>query len=174
MPLIRSILALLAFATLLGCAAHTKDIYLSSPTEGKDLRQINRDTGNRTVQLVLRDGRSFNAQGAQVSPDSTFWHDPESKQETTVLTQDVHRITFKSRKNGAKRGLIIGALIGLPSGVLIIDSKPGAKVTVGERISAALAGGLPGALYGVGIGALVGVQITYFIHAAEPAKVKLE
>ena len=126
----------------------------------------------RVVSSILRDGRSFDAQGAQVSPDSTFWNDPGSRQGIAVSTQDVHRITFKSRAKGAKRGLIIGALIGLPSGALVNDPKSGDEVTVGERIGASLAGGLFGTLWGAGIGALVGRQVTYFIHPAELARGK--
>ena len=174
MPVFRAILFLLTLATLSGCAAHAKDIYLSTPTEGEALRQVNRDTGSRTVQLVLRDGRSFNAQGAQISPDSTFWQDSGSKREISVSTQDVHRITFKSRKSGAKLGFIIGTLIGLPSGALIYPPKPGDKVTVGERMGAALAGGLGGAVWGVAIGAIAGRQITYFIHPTDSSNVKTE
>ena len=159
--------AVLPLVVLFGCAAHTKDIYLSRRTEDKHLREVNRETGGRTVHLVLRDGRSFPARGAVVLPDSTFWHVPDSGKEIAVSTAEVHRIAFKSMKNGAKRGMIIGALIGLPMGALITDRAPGSDGIVSDRIQAALAGGLGTALWGAGIGAFVGRQTTYFFHVSE-------
>ena len=163
------LLAVLWLSVLPGCAANTKDIYLSGRMD-EQLRQVNRDTGGRTVHLVLRDGRSYEARGAVLSPDSTFWRTPDSGGEISVPSSELHRITFKSRKQGALRGLVIGILVGLPGGALVTDSGPGDQNVVIDRIQAALAGGLAGAIWGTPIGALVGRQVTYFIHPVDEGR----
>ena len=159
-------------AVLSGCAASTKDIRMSSLVAGKQMRQMNREIGRRTVQLTLRDGRSFMARGAVVSPDSTFWRSPESGSEIGISTAEVHRIGFNSRASGAKRGLTIGAMIGLPAGALLIDDQKGGTGGASGRTEAAFAGAVGGALWGVAIGALAGRQMTYFFHLPSSTEVK--
>jgi uncharacterized membrane protein len=77
-----------------------------------------------------------------------------------VATSDVRRISFKDRRRGALEGLMVGALIGFPAGVLIMDS-PSGSYEAKDRIKSAFSGGVAGVFWGAAIGALAGGRITY-------------
>ena len=146
---------------LFGCG-HTREIFLSPQMDLAPLHQVNRETGDRTVHLVLQDGRSFMAQVTRVSPDSTFWYTGDSKVLRAVRTPEINRISFKSRKKGAVKGLIIGGLILLPTTLLVTYVDPPDD---SEGAAGVFKGTASGVLWGAGIGALVGSRITYVFIA---------
>jgi len=163
----RRLCAVIVMGALFGCG-HTRAIFLSPQMDNTPLRQLNREIGNRTAHLVLQDGRSFVARDTRVFPDSTFWHSPDMEVAWAVRTAEISRISFKNRKRGAVEGLVIGALILLPTAVMTnalsdLDPKP-------DLVSEVLNGVGAGVLYGAGIGALVGSRITYIIHPSEPVR----
>ena len=156
--MLRRLCAVIVVGTLFGCG-HTREIFLSPQMTSAPLHQVNRETRDRTVHLVLQDGRSFMAQVTRISPDSTFWYAGDSKVAWAARTAEISRISFKSRKKGALKGLMIGPLILLPTAVLSNSLSDDEKSR--SRASAVLNGGLAGVVWGAGIGALAGSRITY-------------
>ena len=154
--------AVIVVGTLFGCG-HTREILLSPQMASAPLHQVNRETRDRTVHLVLQDGRSFMAQVTRISPDSTFWYAGDSKVAWAARTAEISRISFKSRKRGAVIGLTIGGLILLPTAVL--SNSLSDDENPRSRDSSLLNGALAGVVWGAGIGALVGSRITYVFNA---------
>lgn len=97
------------------------------------------------------------AQVTRVSPDSTFWYAGDSKVAWSARTAEISSISFKSRKKGAVKGLIIGGLILLPTAILVtyVDAEDS------EGVAGVIKGTVSGALWGLGTGALLGTRTTY-------------
>lgn len=148
-------LAAAVAAIALAACAHTRAVYLSPEMDPAALRRVDRDARDRTTQVELRDGRLFLADGLRLQPDTTSWHSPAAGTPWTVPTLQIYRIRIESHWQGVRDGLLIGAIVGLPSGALIIDT--------GSRLGAALAGGLDLGVWGAGIGAIAGGSTTYVL-----------
>jgi hypothetical protein len=155
----RVLCAVITIGLLFGCG-QTNWVRLSPQMDSAPLRQLNRDIRNRTVELVLRDGRSVVARDTRVSPDLTYWDAGGST--GTVRTAEISGISYKNRKKGAVKGLTIGGLILLPMTLLVTYVDPPDD---SEGAAGVFKGTASGALWGAGIGALVGSRITYVFIA---------
>ncbi|MDA0745925.1 MAG: hypothetical protein O2954_05360, partial [bacterium] len=139
--MLQRLCVVIVMGTLLGCG-HTSEVFLSPQMDNAPLRRVNMEVRNRTVELVLQDGRSFVAQITRISPDSTFWHAKESKVSEAVRTAEISRISFKNRKKGVVEGLMMGALILLPTAIL--SNSLSDDESSDSRASVVLNGGVAG------------------------------
>lgn len=153
----------LLFAVLLAGCRHTHAV---DSSDERDQNRVNRAVQDRRVTLVLKDGPSLAVRNARAGADSLFWMNVRTGQmEASSLTY-VEELNFRRHARGAVDGAGLGFLIGMPLGALLIDSPSGA----GERVSAALAGGVSFGLWGLVIGGVVGSRITYRFSAPEQSE----
>ena len=155
------LLPAIAVVLLTGCG-HTREIRLSPQMNNAPFTQVNLDAANRTVHLELQDGRSFDAQGLNMSADSTTWTVGDLEAAWNVTTSEVRKISFLNRVRGAGDGLTLGALIFLPMAILSSSLNSGEGVDRTTQVLNAI--GAAG-LWGGGIGAMKGSRITYVFIA---------
>lgn len=151
--------------------------------------EVNRLGKKKTAILRLADGRSIMARHLQVTRDSTSWFNVTDDAFASVATSEIRGIRFRSTGKGAQQGLGLGFLVGSVTGAILgyqagaedeckpnpncegffcnacFDVVPPAGQTM--VISAALFGFAAG-IVGAVIGASVGGQDTYRIHAPAP------
>lgn len=167
-----------------GCAS-TRIVEPNAPTAV--FEKIKHDTRKRDAKMTLTSGETLNARNIQFTQDSTVWMNAQTGKRQTVSTTEVRKIVIK--KSRALRGFRIGALVGVPVGVLIAGSlnsesssdscrSPNPLTCIGAGIGegfaetfsavekiiavtgAAAVGGLAGLVIGVGVGSKETYQFT--------------
>ncbi len=152
--------AILLIATAWGCA-HTRQVRPDSAS----MARLDARVRHRPAELVLRDGGRYATQEIRLTPDSAFWQVPGVSGRRAASMSNVSEISYKSRLRGALDGLILGFLIGASLGVGLIDNPEGSSNGVVNRAETGLAGGVPFAIWGAPIGAIIGSRLRFRIKA---------
>lgn len=159
-------LVLLVAVLLAGCR-HTHAV---DSSDERDQNRVNRAVQDRRATLVLKDGPSLAVRNARVGADSLFWMNVRTGQMEASSLTHVEELNFRRHARGAVDGAGVGFLIGIPLGALLIDSPSGGSGGAGERVGAALAGGVSLGLWGLVIGGVAGSRITYRFSAPEQSE----
>ena len=106
------LLVLLATMLLMMACTHRQSLEMSSGPEA--YRAANQMTAFRDAEVVARDGRTFRWRDVHFTPDSTVgvpaW--------ASIPTEQIYKVTVKSRWKGALQGAPIAAAVGVVMSVI--------------------------------------------------------
>lgn len=135
--------------------------------------EINRVTRGRRAVLILKDGLEWKVRQLWMTPDFTYWIDPQIRQQKSptniaVPTSQIKEVRFISRGKGALAGMgwgfLVGGIVGLAAGE-DCPRDPNAFIEICfPREQVALALGLTGALISAPIGGIIGHRDVYVIE----------
>ncbi len=155
----------MALIGVLSACTHTHPLVLQPTPNPAAPESLNRNLENREVTLALRDGPRLEARDVQVTSSGLSWHRAGTVETQVTKMTDVRELSFRSRLRGALDGLLIGFAIGAPAGALVIDAPHGGS---GQRVQAALAGGLSIGAWSTIFGAIKGSRIVYRVEPPAP------
>ena len=122
--------------------------------------EINSKTKDKKAKIILKDEQELMGKDVYITPDSTFWIDPDKGNKQSVITFDISSIVISYRLRGTLKGLGIGLSCGAIIGMLA-----GLNVPFGFMIPLVTA---PiGAIFGTVIGLGVGDNDKYIIDYKE-------
>ena len=139
--------------------------------------EINTRTKGKNAKITLINEQDLIGRGIYITPDSTFWIDPNTSYKKSIITQAVSSIVINNRGRGTLEGLGLGLLGGIATGVsigLLSGYEPG-DIFTAEMKALLLGIGLGGigGLLGLPIGTAVGSKDKFIIDYKEKFNVDL-
>lgn len=152
----------LLFALTLSVATGCSSSYdvANEPTPGKySFTQVNENAKDQSFTILTTQGEEIDATDLFVRGDSTSFLEPSvasTNKRSTIATSSVERITIKQTGAGAVDGLVWGAIVGAPIG-LLLGSAAAALEDNGEAFDWAVVAGsvAVASVLGGGVGALI-------------------
>lgn len=156
------------FGLTLSVAAGCSSSYTVGNEPGPDtysFAQVNENVKDHSVAIRTLQGEEMRATGLFVGSDSTSFLLSSTNKRMTVATASVETITIKKAGAGAINGLIPGAIIGAPAGLLLGSLAVAFKDNrdVDGPVAAGVFAGV--AALGAGVGALIGHTDEYILQS---------
>ena len=156
---------LLLIVCFLGCSS----THRLRPAHEADFASLNNRAFLKKVMVTFVDGRKIKVANLRMTSDSTYWNNPQIKQQPSptymaVATSQIKEVRFIRRGRGAVDGMGFGLPLGLIYGV----SQAGEAcanclipISAGEIV---LGLGIFGAILGAPVGAIIGHRDIYIIE----------
>ena len=129
---------------------------------------INDRAAQHQATVLLRDGRRFQADLLYLSPDSTWWVEPESKAIVTVRSDEVLSVAFPNTHRRGGEGLALGLVSGVVLGYAVgAQSYDGPNILSQSQAESALGG----AMLFAGLGGVIGFIAGHSTRAVDVFKV---
>lgn len=151
----------------------TKQLNLVEEGDKGDLyEKISKSTRGRGAMLILKDGQELQVRQLSMTPDFTYWIDPQIGQRDSaayaaIATSQIKEVRFIDRGKGARKAASIGSLMGVFLGFAVGEDCPDRDSGFGSicvpREELAVVGAISGALWGGIVGAIIGHRDVYQI-----------
>ncbi len=135
----------------------------------EDFASLNNRAFLKKVMVTFVDGRKIKVANLRMTSDSTYWNNPQIKQQPSptymaVATSQIKEVRFIRRGESALQGMGFGFLFGAVVGYAAGEDCPPNAFICFPREEVAVVFGLTGALIGLPIGAIIGHRDTYIIE----------
>jgi hypothetical protein len=157
------LIALVASLVVFNACSFGSTVLVTVEPASPGLAELNRRSIGRTALIVLLDGRRSEGDSLSVGTDSTIWFTATPvPTRLSTPTLDVRSVTFTDRRKGALLAFLVGAGVGLGSGLF------GDTGCDRENCDPPAASEIAGIAVGMGavagaIGGIVGAKNTYLL-----------